>query len=61
MWVNYPNMPTGANASLELFGSWWLSEKTWHRYLPRQPYSMILNDRPLSIMAVPGAKIFASS
>lgn len=57
MWVNYPNMPTGANASQELF------EKLvdfGHRHqiviCNDNPYSFILNDKPLSILSIPGAK-----
>ncbi|MDR0507048.1 MAG: aminotransferase class I/II-fold pyridoxal phosphate-dependent enzyme [Dysgonamonadaceae bacterium] len=57
MWVNYPNMPTGANASMELF------EKVVdfgcrHGIVicHDNPYSFILNDNPLSILSVAGAK-----
>ncbi|MDH6303879.1 LL-diaminopimelate aminotransferase [Parabacteroides sp. PF5-5] len=57
MWVNYPNMPTGANASRELF------EKLvafGHKHgiviVNDNPYSFILNEEPLSILSVPGAK-----
>ncbi len=56
MWVNYPHMPTGTPASMDIF----------HRLVDfgrrhgivivnDNPYSMILNDRPLSILNVPGA------
>lgn len=57
MWVNYPNMPTGANASMELlekivdFG-----RRHGIVVCNDNPYSFILNDRPLSILSVPGAK-----
>ncbi|MDF9829746.1 aminotransferase class I/II-fold pyridoxal phosphate-dependent enzyme [Parabacteroides sp. PF5-6] len=57
MWVNYPNMPTGANATMELF------EKLVTFGLKHgiiicndNPYSFILNDQPLSILSVPGAR-----
>jgi aspartate/methionine/tyrosine aminotransferase len=57
MWINYPNMPTGANADRELF------EKTvsfGRRHnlviVNDNPYSFILNDKPLSILSIPGAK-----
>lgn len=57
MWVNYPNMPTGANASLELFGKLVAFGKKHGIVICHDnPYSMILNNRPLSILAVPGAK-----
>lgn len=57
MWVNYPNMPTGANASMELlekivdFG-----RRHGIVVCNDNPYSFILNNRPLSILSVPGAK-----
>ena len=57
MWVNYPNMPTGANATTELF------EKLVHfgkkhniLIVNDNPYSFILNERKLSILAIDGAK-----
>ena len=56
MWINYPNMPTGQNASYELF------EKIIQFGIKHQilichdnPYSFILNDTPLSILSVPNA------
>ncbi len=57
MWVNYPNMPTGANASMELlekivdFG-----RRHGIVVCNDNPYSFILNNHPLSILSVPGAK-----
>lgn len=57
MWTNYPNMPTGAAATMELY------EKLvdfGHRHgimiCNDNPYSFILNDSPLSILSVPGAR-----
>lgn len=57
MWTNYPNMPTGANATMELY------EKLVdfaHRHqiviVNDNPYSFILNRKPISILNVPGAK-----
>ena len=57
MWVNYPNMPTGANATTELF------EKLVHfgkkhniLIVNDNPYSFILNERKLSILSIDGAK-----
>lgn len=57
MWVNYPNMPTGANASYELFEKLIaFGEKHDIVICHDNPYSFILNDKPMSIMSVPGAK-----
>ena len=57
MWVNYPNMPTGANASFELFEKLVAFGKKHNIVICHDnPYSFILNDKPMSIMSVPGAK-----
>lgn len=57
MWVNYPNMPTGGNASPGLFKKLVAFGKKHGIVICHDnPYSMILNDRPLSILSVPGAK-----
>ncbi|HIX28056.1 MAG TPA: aminotransferase class I/II-fold pyridoxal phosphate-dependent enzyme [Candidatus Barnesiella excrementigallinarum] len=57
MWVNYPNMPTGANASMELFARLVDFGKRHHIIIVNDnPYSFILNDKPISLLAVPGAK-----
>ncbi len=60
MWLNYPNMPTGARAKRETF------EKVvefGRRHgiviVHDNPYSFILNPEPQSIMSVPGAKDIA--
>ena len=57
MWTNYPNMPTGASASEELYRKL-VDFGRRHGILicNDNPYSFILNDRPLSILAQPGAK-----
>ena len=57
MWTNYPNMPTGAPASEELYGRL-VDFGRRHGILicNDNPYSFILNDNPLSILAQPGAK-----
>lgn len=57
MWTNYPNMPTGASASEELYAKL-VDFGRRHGILicNDNPYSFILNDRPLSILAQPGAK-----
>ena len=56
MWTNYPNMPTGAPASEELYARL-VDFGRRHGILicNDNPYSFILNDRPLSILAQPGA------
>lgn len=60
MWVNYPHMPTGAPASPELFRRL-VDFGIRHGIVIAHdnPYSFILNDRPLSIMQIPGAKNIA--
>lgn len=57
MWCNYPNMPTGANATVELFEKLVSFGKKWGIIICHDnPYSFILNNNPLSILSVPGAK-----
>lgn len=57
MWINYPNMPTGAKANLDFFKKIVdFSRKHNIVIVHDNPYSLILNDRPLSIMQVEGAK-----
>ncbi|MDR1742614.1 MAG: aminotransferase class I/II-fold pyridoxal phosphate-dependent enzyme [Dysgonamonadaceae bacterium] len=57
MWVNYPNMPTGANATPELFERLVAFGKKHNIVICHDnPYSFILNDKPLSILSVEGAK-----
>ena len=57
MWANYPNMPTGGNARGETFERL-VDFARRHDILVvnDNPYSLILNDHPMSIMQVPGAK-----
>ena len=57
MWVNYPHMPTGSNGSVELFEKL-IEFGSKHDILivNDNPYSFILNDHPMSILSVPGAK-----
>lgn len=57
MWTNYPHMPTGAPASETLYARL-VEFGRKHNILicNDNPYSFILNDRPLSILAQPGAK-----
>jgi len=56
MWVNYPHMPTGQPATMELFHKLVAFGKK-HQILicNDNPYSFILNDKPLSILSVPDA------
>ena len=57
MWVNYPHMPTGSNGSRELFQKL-IDFGVKHNILivNDNPYSFILNEDPMSILSVPGAK-----
>lgn len=60
MWVNYPHMPTGAPASIELFEKIIAFGRRHGIVIAHDnPYSFILNDHPLSIMQVNGAKDIA--
>ena len=57
MWVNYPNMPTGASATPELFEKLVAFGKKHGIVICNDnPYSFILNDNHLSILQVEGAK-----
>ena len=57
MWCNYPNMPTGANGSVELFEKLVAFGKKYNIIICHDnPYSFILNDKPLSILSMEGAK-----
>lgn len=57
MWINYPNMPTGANATTELFEKIVAFGKKHGIVICHDnPYSFILNETPLSILSIPGAK-----
>lgn len=57
MWVNYPNMPTGARATRAFFEK--LIEFAHRRRIlicNDNPYAFILNDNPMSLLALDGAK-----
>lgn len=57
MWVNYPNMPTGARATLDLFKRLVAFGKKHNILIVNDnPYSFVLNNEQLSILAVEGAK-----
>jgi len=57
MWINYPHMPTGAKATPALFEQL-VGFALKHRILlcNDNPYSFILNEHPISMLSVPGAK-----
>ncbi len=60
MWVNYPNMPTGKCASMETFERLVEFGRKHNIVIVNDnPYSFILNDTPLSIFNVAGAKDIA--
>lgn len=57
MWINYPNMPTGAKGSQELFEKLVAFARRHSILLVNDnPYSFVLNDNPQSILRVEGAK-----
>ncbi|PWA07990.1 pyridoxal phosphate-dependent aminotransferase [Flavobacterium laiguense] len=57
MWIGYPHMPTGARGSLELFEKLVAFAKKHHILLINDnPYSFVLNDKPMSLLQVEGAK-----
>jgi LL-diaminopimelate aminotransferase len=57
MWVNYPHMPTGQKAEAALFEKLIAFGKK-HQILicHDNPYSFILNEQPMSLLSVPGAR-----
>lgn len=57
MWTNYPGMPTGAKATKELYRRLVdFGRRHGILIVNDNPYSFVLNDEPLSILEVPGAK-----
>ncbi|MDR1810213.1 MAG: aminotransferase class I/II-fold pyridoxal phosphate-dependent enzyme [Prevotella sp.] len=57
MWVNYPNMPTGAKATKALFEKLVaFGKKHGIVIVNDNPYSFILNNELLSILQIEGAK-----
>ena len=57
MWTNYPNMPTGANATLDLYARLVDFAKRKNIVVVNDnPYSFILNRKPISILNIPDAK-----
>ncbi|MDG1039074.1 MAG: aminotransferase class I/II-fold pyridoxal phosphate-dependent enzyme [Polaribacter sp.] len=60
MWVNYPHMPTGTDGTLETFQKLVAFGKKYNILIINDnPYSFILNDEPISILQVEGAKDIA--
>lgn len=57
MWVNFPHMPTGRVASTdELTSLVDLARKHQFLIVNDNPYSLILNDTPLSILSIVGSE-----
>ena len=57
MWTNYPNMPTGGNARRETYERLvQFAQQHGIVVVNDNPYSFILNEEPLSLLQVPGAK-----
>jgi len=60
MWINYPHMPTGANAQREIYEKTISFGKKHNIVIVNDnPYSFILNDNPQSILQIDGAKEIA--
>lgn len=56
MWINFPHMPTGRTASREeLKALIDLARKNQFLIINDNPYSMILNDQPESLLSIEGA------
>ena len=57
MWTNYPNMPTGGDASMETYRRLVDFARRHHIVVVNDnPYSFILNRQPKSLLQVEGAK-----
>lgn len=57
LWCNYPNMPTGANARMATYERLVDFARRHNIVVVNDnPYSFILNEHPISILQVPGAK-----
>lgn len=57
MWVNYPHMPTGAVGNIDLFRKLIVFAKKHEILLVNDnPYSFILNESPMSMLEIEGAK-----
>lgn len=57
MWINYPNMPTGAAATIDFFKSLIaFAKRNKILIVNDNPYSFILRNRPMSLLSIDGAK-----
>ena len=57
LWTNYPNMPTGGRARMETYERLVkFAQKHGIVVVNDNPYSFILNEEPMSLLQVPGAK-----
>ncbi len=57
MWINYPHMPTGRQATIdELKALVDLARENNFLLINDNPYSLILNEHPTSILSIPGAE-----
>lgn len=57
MWVNYPHMPTGQLPSASFFAALIAFAKAHNILICHDnPYSFILNEKPVSLLSVAGAK-----
>lgn len=60
MWINYPHMPTGTPATLDLYQKIIDFGRRHNIVIVNDnPYSFILNDKPMSILQIEGAKDIA--
>lgn len=60
MWINYPHMPTGTQPTEELFRKIVDFGRRHNIVIAHDnPYSFILNDRPMSLLQIPGARDIA--
>jgi LL-diaminopimelate aminotransferase len=60
MWVNYPHMPTGTKASIDLFAELIsFGEENSILICNDNPYSFVLNNQPISILSINGSKTTA--
>lgn len=57
MWINYPHMPTGAKAQMSFFKDVITFGKSHNILICHDnPYTFILNDEPISLLQVEGAR-----
>ena len=57
MWTNYPNMPTGGNARMDTYKRLVDFARRHNIVVVNDnPYSFILNEKPISLLQVEGAK-----